>query len=92
MTHGRHQLSFGAWFQPFQSNETIALSQYGQATFSELQASLQGAVATFSVRSLANRDELAVAVRRLVRRGRDSCCAAADSVAGLPGRIHNRME
>ena len=36
LTHGRHQLTFGAWFQPFQSNETIALSQYGQLTFSSL--------------------------------------------------------
>src|SRR4029077_20266429 len=33
LTHGRHQFSFGAWFQQFQSNEKIALSQYGQATF-----------------------------------------------------------
>jgi hypothetical protein len=29
MTRGRHQLEFGAWFQQFQSNETIAPSQYG---------------------------------------------------------------
>lgn len=35
-TRGHHQLSFGAWFQQFQSNETIALSQYGQATFPSL--------------------------------------------------------
>ncbi len=35
-TKGHHQLSFGAWFQQFQSNETIALSQYGQATFPSL--------------------------------------------------------
>jgi hypothetical protein len=47
LTHGRHQLSFGAWFQRFQSNETIALSQYGQATFTSLQTFLQGTVATF---------------------------------------------
>jgi hypothetical protein len=33
LTHGHHEFSFGAWFQQFQSNETIALSQYGQATF-----------------------------------------------------------
>jgi len=44
---GRHQLSFGAWFQPFQSNETIALSQFGQATFTSLATFLQGTVATF---------------------------------------------
>ncbi len=36
LTHGRHQFSFGAWIQQFQSNENIALSQYGQATFASL--------------------------------------------------------
>jgi hypothetical protein len=46
-TRGRHQLSFGAWFQQFQSNETIALSQYGQATFASLQTFLAGTVGTF---------------------------------------------
>jgi hypothetical protein len=44
---GRHQLNVGAWFQPFQSNETIALSQYGQATFTSLQTFLQGTTSTF---------------------------------------------
>ena len=47
MTRGRHQLTFGTWFQPFQSNETIALSQYGQATFTSLQTFLQGTTSTF---------------------------------------------
>jgi hypothetical protein len=47
LTHGRHQLSFGAWLQQFQSNETIALSQFGQATFASLQTFLQGTVGTF---------------------------------------------
>lgn len=47
MTRGRHQLTFGAWFQPFQSNETIALSQYGQATFSSLTNFLQGSMSSF---------------------------------------------
>src|SRR6266852_5857832 len=47
LTHGRHQLSLGAWLQQFQSNETIALSQFGQATFASLQAFLQGTVGTF---------------------------------------------
>jgi hypothetical protein len=46
-THGRHQFTFGAWLQPFQSNETIALSQFGQATFTSLQTFLTGTVATF---------------------------------------------
>lgn len=46
-TRGRHQFSFGAWFQQFQSNETIALSQFGQATFASLQTFLQGNVGSF---------------------------------------------
>jgi hypothetical protein len=46
-THGRHQLSFGAWFQQFQSNEIIALSQYGQATFASLTQFLGGTVNSF---------------------------------------------
>jgi hypothetical protein len=47
LTRGRHQLSFGAWFQRFQSNETIALSQFGQATFASLATFLQGNIGSF---------------------------------------------
>jgi hypothetical protein len=47
LSRGRHQLSFGAWFQRFQANETIALSQYGQATFASLTAFLQGNIGSF---------------------------------------------
>jgi hypothetical protein len=47
LTRGHHQFNFGAWFQPFQSNETLALSQYGQATFSSLQTFLLGTTSTF---------------------------------------------
>jgi hypothetical protein len=46
-TRGAHQLSFGAWFQQFQSNETLALSQYGQATFTSLQTFLTGTTSSF---------------------------------------------
>jgi hypothetical protein len=46
VTRGRHQFDFGAWFQRLRSNENLALSQYGQATFTSLQTFLQGAVAT----------------------------------------------
>jgi hypothetical protein len=41
-TKGRHQVSIGAWFQKLRSNELIALSQYGQATFTSVQTLLQG--------------------------------------------------
>ncbi len=47
MTRGRDQVTLGVWFQPFQSNETIALSQYGQATFSSLTNFLQGNMSSF---------------------------------------------
>jgi hypothetical protein len=47
VTRGRHQLRFGAWFQRFQSNETIALSQFGQATFASLTTFLQGTIGSF---------------------------------------------
>ena len=43
----RHQLTYGVWLQPFQSNENIHLSQYGQATFASLQTFLQGTTSTF---------------------------------------------
>ena len=42
LTRGRNLFSAGAWAQKFQSNETLALSQYGQATFTSLQTLLQG--------------------------------------------------
>ena len=43
---GRHQLNFGVWFQRLRSNEELALSQYGQATFTSLQTLLAGTAAT----------------------------------------------
>ncbi|MBV8728995.1 MAG: carboxypeptidase regulatory-like domain-containing protein, partial [Acidobacteriia bacterium] len=46
VTHGRHQFDFGVWFQRLRSNENLALSQYGQATFTSLQTLLQGTVGT----------------------------------------------
>ena len=48
LTRGHHQLSFGVWFQQFQSNEKIALSQYGQATFPSLAQFINtGVTSTF---------------------------------------------
>ena len=47
LTRGRHELRVGAWFQQVQSNDGIALSQFGQATFTGLQQFLQGTVGSF---------------------------------------------
>ncbi|MEI9973520.1 MAG: hypothetical protein WDO73_16620 [Ignavibacteriota bacterium] len=43
-TKGRHQVTVGGWFQRLRSNELLALSQYGQATFTSLQTFLQGSI------------------------------------------------
>lgn len=48
LTRGTHQFTFGAWFQQFQSNEKLALSQYGQASFSSINALLSGVVGTLT--------------------------------------------
>lgn len=42
LSKGRHQWRLGVWLQPFQSNEVIALSQYGQLTFTGLPNFLAG--------------------------------------------------
>lgn len=42
LTKGRHQFRFGTWLQPFQSNEVLALSQFGQLTFTGLPNFLAG--------------------------------------------------
>jgi hypothetical protein len=42
VTRGRHEIRVGMWLQPFQSNETLALSQYGQLTFTGLPNFLAG--------------------------------------------------
>lgn len=46
-TAGAHQFSFGAWFQQALSNENLALSQFGQATFTGLQQFLENTVGNF---------------------------------------------
>ena len=44
---GIHNLSAGVWFQQLQSNEDLALTQFGQATFTGLQQFLQGTISSF---------------------------------------------
>ena len=46
--HGAHQWSAGVWFQRVQSNDQLALGQYGQATFTSLATFLAGTVGTFT--------------------------------------------
>jgi len=48
LTRGRrHDISAGVWLQPLQANEELALTQFGQATFTGLQQFLQGTVGSF---------------------------------------------
>ena len=83
LTRGRHQLSFGAWFQRFQSNENIALSQFGQATFSSLAQFLQRHREQFSLQSLAHAAQLALPVWRVPRRRRNPPESEADFISWI---------
>ncbi|MBX6358676.1 MAG: carboxypeptidase regulatory-like domain-containing protein [Acidobacterium ailaaui] len=49
ISHGKHQLEAGAWLQKLQSNSNLAQYQYGQASFTSLNAFLSGTVTTFTV-------------------------------------------
>ena len=91
ITKGRHQFTVGAWFQRFQSNEEIALSQYGQMTFTGV-AGFPDRHRQFPVRSYTDAAELALSVRRLVCRGRDTRASESDADSGFPRRIQHRME
>jgi hypothetical protein len=42
VSRGRHEFRFGVWLEPFHSDEIIALSQYGQMTFTGLPNFLAG--------------------------------------------------
>ena len=48
-SRGRQQIEAGVWLQRLQSNDLLAQSQFGQASFGTLQTFLQGTVATFTV-------------------------------------------
>ena len=65
---GRHQITAGAWFQRLQSNETLALSQYGQATFTSLQTLLTGTMATLLYDPTPTAARLAFLVWRVLYR------------------------
>ena len=41
-------LTFGAWLQRIQANDTLVQDQYGQASFTNLQTFLQGKVSTYT--------------------------------------------
>ena len=49
ISKGRHQISFGVWFQRMQDNEKAASRTLGQATFTSLTTFLQGTVSSFQV-------------------------------------------
>jgi hypothetical protein len=87
---GRHQLEIGAWLQVFQSNETIALSQFGQATFTGLQTFLNGKISSFLFDPAPT--ELAVAVGRMVRARYIGDQSEADAHARFPRRIYQWLE
>ncbi len=92
LTHGIHQFTFGAWFQQFQSNEMLALESI-RTSHVRQPANLSGRHhQQLPLRSGADRDELALAVRRALRAGCDSAESALHPEPGLPRRIFDGME
>ena len=86
------RFSVGAWFQRLQSNENLALSQYGQATFTSLQTFLQGTVGTLLYDPAPTPLGWRSLVWRVVRRGVIRLSPKLDAVARIPRRIHHRLE
>ena len=82
----------GAWFQRLRSNENLALSQYGQATFTSLQTFLQGTVGTLlydpAPTPLGWRSWFGAWYAEDVIR----VSPQTHAVARLPRRIHHRLE
>jgi hypothetical protein len=48
LTHGKHLLSAGLWFQRIQANDTLVQDQYGQASFTSLTTFLAGQISTYT--------------------------------------------
>ena len=91
-THGAHQFSFGAWFQQFQSNETIALSQYGQATFASLQTFLKGTTSSFLYDPAPTEMNWRSLFGALYAQDVIRVSSQVDADAGVPRRILHRLE
>jgi hypothetical protein len=51
ITHGKHLLTFGVWFERVQANDNLIQDQYGQASFNNLQTFLQGSISTYTFAS-----------------------------------------
>jgi hypothetical protein len=47
-THGNHLFNFGGWLQRLEANDVLVQDQYGQVSFTNLQAFLQGNVSTYT--------------------------------------------
>ena len=92
LTRGKHQFSFGAWFQQFQSNENIALSQFGQASFGSINALLGGVVGTFTYDPAPTDMNWRSLFAAWYAQDTIRVSRKLTGVAGIPRRIVNRLE
>ena len=93
ITHGKHLLSFGVWFERVQANDTLIQDQYGQVSFTNLQTFLAVAtVSTYTFAPSVYAARLALARRRGLRRGHHQAQAQPGTAPRLPRRIHQRLE
>jgi hypothetical protein len=83
ITDGRHQFTAGVWSQRLRSNEMLALSQYGQATFTSLQTLLQGSIGSLLYDPVPTEMNWRSWFARVVRRRRDPASAETDTLIWL---------
>ncbi len=93
ITHGKHLITFGAWFERLQANDNLIQDQYGQASFNNLQTFLTGSISTYT---------FAPSYTPLSWRSLEGAFFAEDAIKltpslersclGFRGRVHQRME
>ena len=85
-------ICFGVWLQQFQSNEVLALSQFGQASFSGINALLGGVVGTFTYDPAPTEMNWRSLFAAWYAEDTIRLTPQADVDTGLPRRILDRME
>ena len=89
LTHGKHLLSVGVWFQRIQANDTLMQDQYGQASFTNLPTFLAGHGEHLHLRAGVHAAGLAFARRRVLRGRHHQAEAEPRTELGFRGEFTN---
>ena len=90
ITHGKHLINAGVWFEPMQANDTLIQDQYGQASFTSLQTFLQGTVSTYTYAPSPSRRSTGARLKvPFMRKTPSSCCRVWNLRLGFRGEFTN---